>query len=188
VHCGRAPACDRDKLGPHLVVVAVGPDAQVEAVPQPDGGQLDLGHRPDVPGQHGLVRAALQPAQHIRGARQGAPANGDHLPNRRCLRGQACDERVDVASWLVHPCHGQSLQDDCPVGASCRWRERVDRATEELYEHHVVQVAAYSVGVKQCAVDVPEHQLSAHRSSSHPPAVLQKAATASRIFPDQSTR
>jgi hypothetical protein len=121
-----AAARRRDKLGPYLVVVAVGADAQVEAVAQPHGRQLDLRHRTDVAGQDRLVGVPLQPAQHLRGAGQGASADGDHLPDRWCLRGQACDEWVDVAPWLVYPCHGQSLQDDRPIGTSGHRRECVD--------------------------------------------------------------
>lgn len=66
---GGAPPRHVHQLRPVLVVVAVGADAQVEAVRQPHGGELDLGHRPDVPGQDRLVRAPLQPAQDLRGTR-----------------------------------------------------------------------------------------------------------------------
>jgi hypothetical protein len=183
VHRRRPPPRHRDEFRAHFVVVAVGPDAQVKPFLQPYRGELDLGHRPDVPGEHRLVRAPVQPAEHLRGAGQRAPADGDYLSHRGRLRGQARDERVDVPPRLIHPRHSQSLQDDRPVGAPGHWRERLDRPTEELHEHYVVQVPAYTVGVKQCAVDVPEHQLIAHRSSFYPPAVPAEGGHRITDFP-----
>ena len=73
VHGRRAPPRHLHQLGPVLVVVAVGADAQVKPVAQPERGELDLGHRPDVAGQHRLVRVPVQPAEHRRRARA-APA------------------------------------------------------------------------------------------------------------------
>jgi len=55
VHRGGAPPRHLDKLGPFLVIVAVGPDAQVERIAQPERGELHLGQHADVTGERRLM-------------------------------------------------------------------------------------------------------------------------------------
>ena len=63
IRAGRGPAVPgggaaprhADEFGARLVVVAERPDAQVQQVAQPERGELHLGHRADVAGEHRLV-------------------------------------------------------------------------------------------------------------------------------------
>lgn len=57
---GGAAPCHADEFGAHLVVVTVRPDAQVQQVAQPERGELHLGHRADVAGEHRLVHQAVE--------------------------------------------------------------------------------------------------------------------------------
>jgi hypothetical protein len=57
---GGAAPCHAYEFGAHLVVVAVRPDAQVQQVVQSERGELHLGHRADVAGEHRLVHAAVE--------------------------------------------------------------------------------------------------------------------------------
>jgi len=63
IRAGRGPAVPgggaaprhADEFGARLVVVAERPDAQIQQVAQPERGELHLGHRADVAGEHRLV-------------------------------------------------------------------------------------------------------------------------------------
>jgi hypothetical protein len=110
VYRRRASPRDVHEFGADLVVVAVGADAQVERIAQAERRELDLGHRPDVPGEHGLVHPVGEPRQslgtdrrqRLRRARQRLPAGHHGLADQRRLRAELRDERVYVAPWLWH--------------------------------------------------------------------------------------
>lgn len=171
---GSAPPRHVHQLRPVLVVVTVGANAQVERVAQPQRGELDLGHRADVAGEHRLVRPSRRERRQ-RGGRAGQrpPARRDRGPYGRRLRGQSRDERVHVPPRLRHPRQRQRLQDDRAVGAPRHRRRRLQRPPEQLQEHHRVQVGADPAGVQQSAVDIPEHKKIPRRTTGRIPHEAQ---------------
>ena len=162
-----------DELGPFLVVVTVGPDAQVEPIAQPQRGELDLGEHADVAREHGLVHPPARESRQGGGrARQGSSPRCECGLHRRRLRGQVRDEPVDVPARLRHPGQGERLQDDRAVGAPRHRRHYLKRAPEHPQEHRGVQLGADPVGAEQGAVDVPQHEEVARR----PPRCLPHEA------------
>jgi len=174
VYGGGAPPRHVHQLRPVLVVVAVGADAQVQPIAQSQRGELDLGHRADVAGEHRLVRPPRRERRQ-RGGRAGqrAPARRDRGPHGRRLRGQSRDERVHVPPRLRHPRQRQRLQDDRPVSAPRHRRRRLQRPPEQLQEHHRVQVAPHPASVQQSAVDIPEHKKILGRTTGRIPHEAQ---------------
>jgi len=158
VHRGGPPPRHVHQLHPVLVVVAVGADAQVERIAQPQRGELDFGHRTHVAGEHRLVRPRRERGQRGRRTGQRAPPRRDRRPHGRRLHGEPRDERVHVAPRLRHPRQRQRFQDDRAVGPARHRRRHLQRPPEQLREHDGVQVNAYPARVKQRPVDIPQHK------------------------------